>query len=96
MSPATIYLLGALAMGCLVAAMFFFRFHRDTGDRLFLWFGISFFVEGLNRSLAALQVLQPDETPVYYGIRFVAYLFILWAIAEKMFWPRRRAPDDDE
>lgn len=96
MSPATIYLLGALAMACVVAALFFFRFFRDTRDRLFLWFGISFLVEGLNRSLAALQVLQPDETPLYYGIRLLAYSLILWAIAEKMFLPRRPRPDDDE
>ena len=96
MSPATIYLLGAMAMGCLVASLFFFRFFRDTSDRLFLWFGISFFVEGLNRSLAALQVLQPDETPLYYGIRLLAYLLILWAIAEKMLLPRRPRPDEDE
>ena len=95
MSPATIYLLGAMAMGCVVAALFFFRFYRDTRDRLFLWFGISFLVEGLNRSLAALQILQPDETPLYYGIRLLAYLLILWAIAEKMFLPRR-APAEDE
>ena len=96
MSPVTIYLLGAVATACVVAAMFFFRFYRDTRDRLFLWFGISFLMEGLNRSLAAWQVLLPDETPLYYGIRLVAYLLILWAIAEKMFLPRRPPPDDDE
>lgn len=83
-------------MACLVAAMFFFRFYRDTRDRLFLWFGISFFVEGVNRSLAALQILQPDEAPLYYGIRLLAYLLILWAIAEKMLLPRRQRPDEDE
>jgi hypothetical protein len=96
MSTATIFLLGALAMGCVVVALFFFRFYRDTRDRLFLWFGISFLVEGLNRSLAALQVLQPVETPLYYGIRLLAYLLILWAIAEKMLLPRRPGNDEDE
>jgi len=88
MSPLTRYLLGALAMACLVAAMFFFRFFRDTRDRLFCWFGLSFLIEGLNRSLAALEVFTADD-PLYYGIRLGAYALILWAIVEKNLLPRR-------
>ena len=88
MSPLTRYLLGALAMAGLVAAMFFFRFFRDTRDRLFAWFGLSFLIEGLNRSLAAFEIFTADD-PVYYGIRLAAYLLILWAIVEKNFLPRR-------
>ena len=89
MSPFTSYLLGAMAMGCFAASLFFFRFYRDTRDRLFLWFGISFLVESFNRSLAALQVFPPEDPPLYYGIRLLAYLLILWAIGEKNLPPRR-------
>ena len=95
LSPLTFYLLGAMAMGCFAAALFFFRFYRDTRDRLFLWFGISFMVEALNRSLAALQVFSPEDPPLYYGIRLLAYSLILWAIVEKNLLPRRRPPNDE-
>ena len=32
------FLLGAIAMGCAVASLFFFRFWRNTRDRFFLLF----------------------------------------------------------
>jgi hypothetical protein len=96
MTPLTAYLLGAMAMGCFAAALFFFRFFRDTRDRLFLWFGISFLVESLNRSLAAFHVFPLEDPPLYYGIRLLAYSLILWAIVEKNLLPRRRPPNDDE
>lgn len=35
------------------------------------------------------------ETPIYYGIRLLAYLLILWAIAEKRFLPRCQPPEDE-
>jgi hypothetical protein len=94
MTPLTGYLLGVVAMGCFAAALFFFRFYRDTRDRLFLWFGISFLVECLNRSLAALQFFPREDPPLYYAIRLLAYLLILWAIVEKNL-PRRPPPDDE-
>lgn len=88
MSSSTAYLLGAMAMGCFAASLFFFRFYRDTRDRLFVWFGLSFLVEAGNRSLAAFQVFTADDS-LYYGIRLAAYLLILWAIVEKNLLPRR-------
>lgn len=94
MTPLTAYLLGAMAMGCFAAALFFFRFWRDTRDRLFLWFGISFLIESINRSLAAWPVFPLEDPPLYYAIRLVAYLLILWAIVEKNL-PRRRPPDGE-
>ena len=87
-STTSAYLLGAMAMGCFAAALFFFRFHRDTGDRLFVWFGLSFLVEAVNRSLAAFEIFTADDA-LYYGIRLAAYLLILWAIVEKNFLPRK-------
>ena len=40
---------GATAMGCLVAALFFFRFYRQSTDRLFLFFALGFTIFGANR-----------------------------------------------
>jgi hypothetical protein len=39
----------------LVAGLFFLRFWRDTRDRLFLGFAISFLIEGLNRATLGLS-----------------------------------------
>ena len=37
-------LMGAIAAGWLVAGLFFFRFWRQTRDRFFLWFALSFWL----------------------------------------------------
>ena len=38
---------GAISMASLTIALFFLRFWRNTGDRFFLWFALSFFIEGV-------------------------------------------------
>lgn len=76
-------LTGAIAMGWLLAGLFFFRFWRRTRDRFFLWFALSFWLESCNR--IALGVLHDtgEDAPVIYGLRIVAYGLILLAIWQK-------------
>jgi hypothetical protein len=76
-------LLGAIAMACLVAGLFFLRFWKDTGDRFFLFFSISFFVEGLNRFALAMSDHPDEGRPFFYFVRFLSFLLILIAIAHK-------------
>ena len=83
------FLLGAIAMGCAVASLFFFRFWRNTRDRFFLWFGCSFLIEAVNRAIFALSGVRQEEAQLYYLIRLGSYVLILWAIIEKNL-PRRR------
>lgn len=83
-----LFLLGAIAMGCAVAALFFFRFWRSTGDRFFLYFALSFLIEAVNRTMFALTGARQEEAGLYYLIRLGSYLLILWAIFAKNF-PRR-------
>jgi uncharacterized membrane protein HdeD (DUF308 family) len=78
-----VMLLGAIAMACLIAAMFFLRFWQDSRDRFFLLFASSFFVEAINRAALALSAVPSDGAPVFYGIRLVSFLLILVAIADK-------------
>ena len=81
-------LAGGIATASLIAGLFFFRFWRTTRDRFFLWFALSFLIEGVNRfSLYAFAGLN-DASPIYYVIRLVAYGLILWAILEKNMKPR--------
>ena len=84
------FLLGAFAMGCVMASVVFFRFWRQTHDRLFLWFGLSFLIEAINR-MAFVASGQPDDAAFYYGARLVSYALLLFAILEKN-WPRRQPP----
>lgn len=84
----TQFLLGAIAMGCGIAALLFVRFWRSTGDRLFFYFALSFLVEAVNRAIFALNGAHHEDASVYYLIRLGSYLLILWAIVEKNL-PRR-------
>jgi hypothetical protein len=78
-------LAGAIAMGSLVIALFFVRFWRTTGDRFFLYFALSFLIEGLHRIYASSIEVHSEDSPNHYLIRLAAYLLILWAIYEKNF-----------
>lgn len=77
-------LAGAIAMGSFVIALFFLRFWRTSRDRFFLYFALSFFIEGAHRLYAGYENLG-EASPHHYLVRLVAYLLILWAIYEKNF-----------
>ena len=83
---------GAICMGSLVIALFFLRFWRDSGDRFFLYFAASFFIEGLHRLYSAVNDAGGEDSPLHYLIRLLAYGLILWAILEKNL-PRERDKD---
>jgi len=77
------FLLGAIAASCLVAALFFLRFWRETRDPFFLSFAFFFLIEGANR-VALLFFARPNEgSPWIYWIRLVALVILLAAILNK-------------
>lgn len=76
-------LLGAIAMASLVASLFFLRFWRDTRDRFFLLFGLSFFVEGINRAALGLSMMSQEQEPLFYMVRLFSFVLILLAIVYK-------------
>ena len=76
-------LLGAIAMASLVAGLFFLRFWRDTGDRLFLFFAVAFLVEGINRAALGFSADPNEGQPFFYFVRFLSFLLILVGIAQK-------------
>lgn len=77
------FLLGAIAMASMVAGLFFLKFWRSTRDRFFLFFALSFFIEGANRMALGPAVQTPDEMPEYYLVRLLSYGLILVAIFDK-------------
>ena len=78
-------LAGAITMASLVIALFFLRFWRDSGDRFFLYFALSFVVQAGHRVYLALPMASGthDDNPLHYSIRLLAYALILWAVLEK-------------
>ena len=76
-------LMGAIAAGSLFAGLFFFRFWRQTRDRLFLYFAGSFWLEAANRVALALVPHADEQEPLFYLVRLMAYALILAAIWQK-------------
>jgi hypothetical protein len=78
-----LFLLGAIAMASLTLGLFFLRFWKDTGDRLFMFFAMSFLLEGLSRTALAFSYYRNEEQPFFYFVRFLSYVLILIGIVNK-------------
>ncbi len=74
---------GAIVMGYTVAGLFFIRFWRQTRDRLFLIFSISFWLLGVQRLALALSSGLVESDTGFYLVRLFAFLLILLAILDK-------------
>ncbi len=77
------FIMGAIAMGSSVAALFFVRFWRETKDRLFLLFSIAFLLLGITRLGLAVSHLQMEGQTYWYWVRLAAFVIILVAIVDK-------------
>jgi hypothetical protein len=70
-------------VAALVIAMFFFRYWRQTRDRLFLIFGAGFLTFAVSRLILAF-LKEDDEGRVFvYTFRLLAFALILAAIIDK-------------
>jgi Family of unknown function (DUF5985) len=79
----TVLLSGMLTAGYLIAGVHFLKFRQRTGDRLFLIFGLAFWVLALQRAALTL-VSDLSGAEIYlYGLRVVAFLLIIGAIVDK-------------
>jgi Family of unknown function (DUF5985) len=74
---------GAIVMGYAVCGLFFLRFWRQTGDRLFLVFAFAFWLLGLQRLGLALTAPVEESRTGLYLVRLFAFLLILCAIVDK-------------
>lgn len=76
-------LAGAIALASLAVGLFFFKYWYRSRDRFFLYFALSFWIEGLSRIHMGLHQAPREDVPVYYLIRILSYGLILLAIWEK-------------
>jgi uncharacterized membrane protein len=82
---------GAVIMGHVIAALFFLKFWRRTGDRLFLAFAAAFLLMGMVPLLTNLMEVPREEQSHFYLLRLAAFLIIICAIVGKS-RPRSKAP----
>ena len=76
-------LIGAIAMACFTASLFFLRFWRKTGDRFFLFFSLSFCIEGVSRVILGMIGDSDERQPLIVLMRLFAFVVILIAIIDK-------------
>ena len=74
---------GATAFACLVIALSFLRFWRQTGDRLFAMFALAFVIFAVNRVVLTALDQDDENRTIVYIVRFLAFALIAAAIADK-------------
>lgn len=77
------FLSGALTMGFVVAGLFFLRFWKRTHDRLFIAFGLAFWLLGLTQALLTFTNIPVEERSWLYLLRLAAFSIILGSIWAK-------------
>jgi peptidoglycan/LPS O-acetylase OafA/YrhL len=79
-----------VTFGYLVAALFFARFWKKTGDRLFVAFAIAFVLLALNQALAQWLGAADERVGYTYLLRVLGFVLILAAIVDKNLTGGRR------
>lgn len=84
------FLAGATSIACLVIAVFFTKFWRQTSDRLFAIFGFAFFVFAINRFTLIFLARESEARAYLYLGRLLMFVLILAAIVDKNIRPSAR------
>lgn len=84
------YLSGMITFGFLVAALFFARFWKKTGDRLFVAFAVAFALLALNQGLAQWLGAADERVAYTYLLRVLGFALILGAIIDKNISAKRK------
>jgi hypothetical protein len=74
---------GALTLGFLAIGLFFFKFWRRTGDRLFATFGLAFALLAANQAAPVLLNIPSENQGYIYLLRLAAFVLIIAAVLRK-------------
>lgn len=77
------FLQGATMLASLGVALFFLRYWRSSGDRLFLAFSLAFGVFAVNRVLLSMLAEASEARTYVYLVRALAFLLIAAAVVDK-------------
>ena len=82
-AAANLVLSGALIMGCWVIGLAFFSFRRQSSDNLFWFFGVAFWLFGLERIIIVVFEPATEFQPYVYLIRLAAFALLAMGITIK-------------
>lgn len=77
------FLQGFCAASAFAVGLLFYRFWRDTSDRLFAFFGTAFLLLAFSWVLLVIVPAGHEGRPYIYLVRLIAFLLIIAAIIEK-------------
>jgi hypothetical protein len=77
------FLSGAISMASLAIALFFLRFWRQTGDRLFVIFAAAFGLLMVERLMLTTVSASHELAPYIYVVRLLAFILIMGAVVDK-------------
>jgi hypothetical protein len=77
-------------MGYLVAALFFLKYWRRVGDRLFLTFAAAFTLLALNQAIPTLLQTPDNGRAGFFLLRLAAFGLIIWGLMRNHL--RRKPP----
>jgi hypothetical protein len=89
-----LFIQGAIMFGFFVASIFFAKFWRETHDRLFLLFALSFGLMGVNRIGFLLTGLETELRTYQYFVRLIAFILIIVAIVDKNVFAKTQVRSD--
>jgi len=84
------FLSGMLTLAYFLGGVYFFRFWRQTGDRLFRHFAGAFWLFTLNQIVTSIPTVSKETAGYEYIIRVLGFIWILFAIAERNFFRLRK------
>jgi Family of unknown function (DUF5985) len=77
------FLYGAAAMGCALIGLFFWRFWRQSLDRLFLMFALAFWILAIDRTVLGVLAFATEWREYVFLLRLLAFCLILYGIIDK-------------
>lgn len=83
LDPMFYLLSGLIVAGDLIAALFFLKFWRRSGDTLFAIFSAAFLLLALGQALLALTNVPVEERSWIYLLRLAAFILIIAGIVHK-------------
>lgn len=77
------FISGLIAMGFVVAGLFFVKFWRRTEDPLFAFFALAFWLLAVNQTMTGFSEFTLEERTWIYLLRLAAFSLIVFAILQK-------------
>lgn len=79
----TLALAGGIFALSAVAGVHFWKYWRESGDRLFIFFALAFWIFATERAALVWMEITTDKHPIVYLLRLISFLLIAIGIIDK-------------